>query len=218
MFVPGQGAPWTVSLIHISILPHPTSVYQSVIHQRLMECLPYVGRTLGAADTAGIRWSQAGPSGNSHHASWFPTGRRVSLQFWSLLLHFMVDGDGGGHCIHPSGSAWHWCILILPCKLGRQTFYTVLGQELSICLWGMFPLFRETQMFKTVPRTNLHCRCYHFLHGVESRSIFSFTLNYQYLQRDFSWKPFINQYFFSHPLSVTLTLLYFLPSIDHHLA
>lgn len=81
--------------------------------------------------------------------------KSASLRFCSLFMHLMVAGDGGGHCIHLSCCPWHWCFLILPCEVSRPAFYTVPGQELSICLNGMFLLLRETQMFKTVHRTRI---------------------------------------------------------------
>lgn len=95
--------------------------------------------------------------------------KSASLRFCSLFMHLMVahemsihashasciSWDGGSHCIHLSCCPWHWCFLILPCEVSRPAFYTVPGQELSICLNGMFLLLRETQLFKTVHRTRI---------------------------------------------------------------
>lgn len=135
-------------LPHISVLVCHSS--------KSTECLPYVCSTLGAADTTGIRWSWARPSGSAHHTLWFPTGRKElpynsaasSCISWWLGMVVVIA--------HPS-SCCALCVLVLPCEVSRPAFTLSQGQS-CLSAWGeggMFFLLRETQMFKTVPRARV---------------------------------------------------------------
>lgn len=164
-------------LPHISVLVCHSS--------KSTECLPYVCSTLGAADTTGIRWSWARPSGSAHHTL-FPTGRKElpynsaasSCISWWLGMVVVIA--------HPSSCcAWHCVFLFYPVRLADQPLHCPRARAVYLLGEGGHVLSaqRDSNVQNSAQSQSLHFRWCHFLHGVENSSIFLPPLNYQHLYK-----------------------------------
>lgn len=118
-------------------------------YQRSTECLLH-GVILLVLWISGNRQRCTGLSGSPQPNTMIVSQqKRDSLHLCSLLMHFIVDRNGSGHCTH---------LFLLPLALLFSNS-SLRGQQTNLfqCCRdnGMFPLLRVTRMSKTVPRTGV---------------------------------------------------------------